>query len=63
MMQAQILQQTMLYDFLCRLANGNPLEVYTNEELMKLYRAAQEEQDGNKIRAIHNEMNRREREQ
>lgn len=63
MTQAQILQQSILYDFLCRMANNNPLEVYTDEELMKLYRAAVEEQDGRKIKAVHKEMNRRSREQ
>lgn len=61
MTQAQILQSSILYDFLCRMASSNPLEVYSDSELMKLLRAAQEEQDGRKIRAIHQEMNRRNR--
>lgn len=63
MTNAQILQQSILYDFLCRLTDTNPLSVYTDSELMKLYRTAQDEQDGRKIKAIHAELNRRSREQ
>lgn len=38
-------------------------EEFTNEELMKLYHIAQEIHDGRHIKAIKEEMNRREREQ
>lgn len=63
MTQAQILQQTMLYDFLCRLADGNPLGIYTDSELKRLEWIAIEENDGKKLDAIRREKNRREREQ
>jgi hypothetical protein len=63
MTQAQILQQTILYDFLCRMADSNPLEVYTDSELKRLEWIAIEENDGKKLDAIRREKNRREREQ
>lgn len=62
MTNAQILQQSILYDFLSQLSSRNPLSVYTDSELMNLYRAAVEEQNGRKIKAIHAEMSRRNRE-
>jgi len=60
MTQAQILQAQVMYDFLSRLIN--PLESYTDQELVRLLWTAQEEQDGRKIKAIKDEMNRRNRE-
>ena len=59
MTQAQILQAEVMYNFLSRLAN--PLEACTNRELMNLRQIAQETRDGRYIKAIKEEMNRRER--
>ena len=61
MIQAQILQAQIMCDFFSRLIN--PWEMYTDKELNTLLWIAQEEQDGRKITAIKNEMNRRTREQ
>lgn len=61
MTKAQILQAQVMYDFFTRLMN--PWEAYTDSDLMKLLRCAQEEQDGRKIKAIQAELNRRNREQ
>ena len=62
MTEAQILQQNLLYEFFSRISQGNILAAYTDAELMRLYRAAVDEQDGRKIKAIHAEMSRRNRE-
>lgn len=64
-MNAQILQQDIMNDFFCNLAScfsANPLGVYTDKELADLKWIAEEEQDGKKIKAIREEMNRRNRE-
>lgn len=60
MTQAQILRAQVMYNFLCRLAN--PYDAYNDKELMDLFRCAQEEQNGKKIKAIREEMSRRNRE-
>jgi hypothetical protein len=60
MTEAQILQAQVMYNFLTRLAN--PLEACTNRELMNLRQMAQETRDRRYIKAIKEEMNRRERE-
>lgn len=61
MTNAQILQAKVMGDFFARLVN--PWSIYTDKELMKLYHIAIETRDGKQIKAIRNEMNRREREQ
>ena len=60
MTDAQILQAEIMYDFFCRLTN--PYDCYSDRDLMKLYRTAQETQDGKNIGAIKAEMSRRSRE-
>ena len=55
-----MLQAEVMYNFLARLIN--PWEAYTDQELVRLLWIAQEEQDGRKIKAIKDEMNRRNRE-
>lgn len=57
MSQAQILQETLLNDFLFRLSKT--FENDTDQELKIKLWDAQEEQDGKKIKAIREEMNRR----
>lgn len=61
MTKAQILQAQVMSDFFARLMN--PWCIYSDSELMKLYRTAQDNQDGRNITAIRNELNRRVREQ
>lgn len=56
-MTQELLQQTLLNDFLFRLAKT--FENDTEQELKIKFWDAQEEQDGKKIKAIREEMNRR----
>lgn len=60
MTQAQILQAQIMSDFFSRLVN--PFSIYTDKELMRLYHIAIETRDGKNIKAIRNEMSRRNRE-
>lgn len=60
MTEAQILQAQVMYNFLSTLAS--PLEACTSRELMNLRQIAQETRNGRYIKAIKEEMNRRERE-
>lgn len=55
MTQAELLQQTLLNDFLFRLAKT--FETDTDQELKHKFWDAQEEQDGKKIRAIREKIN------
>ena len=57
MTQAQILQAQIMGDFFARLIN--PWSIYTDSELMSLYRTAIDTQDGRNIEAIRMELNKR----
>lgn len=61
MTQAEILQAQVMSNFFTRLIN--PWSIYTDGELIQLYRTATDTQDGKSIDAIRKELNRREREQ
>lgn len=61
MTQAQILQAQVMSNFFAQLIN--PWCIYSDAELMKLYRTAQDTQDGKNITAIRNEIYRRWREE
>lgn len=57
---AQALQQEVMGNFFRRLIN--PWEIYSDNEIMKLYTIAVETRDGKNIKALKDEMNRRIRE-
>ena len=58
MTQAQILQAQIMSDFFEKLSWA----LYSDQEIMKMYRIAVDTQDGKNIKALRNEMSRRNRE-